>query len=80
MRHLAIHDKRGAIAVLIAGPDDGPPMTVALQPGQEATEVDLAESGLDLSAFKTERDAVEALAAFRVDVRREGRLVRHSAG
>jgi hypothetical protein len=80
MRYLAIHDRHGAIASLIAGPDDGPPLTVALRPGHEVTEVDLADAGIDLTTFESERDATEAIESFRVDVRREGRLVRRRRG
>jgi hypothetical protein len=79
MRYVAIHDRRGKIASLISGPDDGPPATIALEPGLEATEVDLSETGLDASAFETEEGAIKALEAFRVDVRREAKLVRRDA-
>jgi hypothetical protein len=80
MRHIAIHDQKGSISALIACPPDGPPMTVALGPGQQTTEVDLAESGLDILAVETEEAAREALATFRVDMRRESRVVRRSSG
>jgi hypothetical protein len=76
MRYVAIHDQRGKIASLISGPNDGPPATLALEPGQEATEVDLTHTGLEVSAFETEEGAIKALDALRVDVRREAKLVR----
>jgi hypothetical protein len=78
MRHFAIHDHRGTIATLIAGPSDAPPMVRVVEPGYEVTEVNLAESGLDPSSFDTEEAVIKALGEVRVDVRREGRLVRRS--
>lgn len=77
MKYVAIYDRHGSIVSLIAGPPDGPPMVIALEAGQQATEVDLAESGLDFTTIETERAALEALARMRVEVKGgEARLVR----
>ena len=75
MRYVAVHDSHGSIAALIEGPEDGPPMVVRLDPGQEATEVDIAASPLDRSSFDTEEGAMRALADFYVDVKHDVRLV-----
>jgi hypothetical protein len=79
MRHIAIHDRHGTVVTLIAGPPDGPPGPIALLPGHEATEVDIGQSGLDLSAFESEESAIKALSTLRVDLERKARLVRRDA-
>jgi hypothetical protein len=76
MRYVAIHDRHGSISTLIAGSDDGPPLTVALVSGQQATEVNPEEIGLDFAKFDTEEAALDALNALRVDVEFSARLVR----
>jgi hypothetical protein len=55
-------------------------MVVPLDAGQQLTEVDLRETGLDLSAVESEEMAVKALADFRVESKREARLVRREGG
>jgi hypothetical protein len=76
MRYIAVHDHHGSIRTLIEGPDDGPPMVAALEPGLRATEIDVRAVALDTSSFRTDRDAMDALAALAVEVKQEARLVR----
>jgi hypothetical protein len=76
MRYVAIHDRHGSLSTLIAGPDEGPPLTVALVGGQRATEVSPEEIGMDFAKFDTEDAVTDALNTVRVDVECSARLVR----
>lgn len=56
MRWHAIHDSAGDISALIAGPDEAPPVSVGLGPGQLITEIEAPKAGV---ALDTESDAAE---------------------
>jgi cytochrome c1 len=77
MKSLAIHDHEGNIAALFTGPADGPPATVVTEPGQFVTEVDVAESAIDIAELDTEERAEEVLAQYRIH---QGRIVRAASG
>jgi hypothetical protein len=78
MRFLAIHDRHGKIWGLVSGPDDGPPAMLEVDiPWLESSEVDLSDTPLAASAFESEEGAMKALDAYRIDVKREAKPVRH---
>lgn len=73
MKAFVVHGRSGEIAGLAICPPDGPALFPTAGPGQSVTEVDLPEDAVD---FSNEKQAIEALKGYRIDVTVEARLVR----
>jgi hypothetical protein len=81
--HIVItHDRDGNIARLIICPPDGPPVAGIVDVGQYVTELEVPEDTFDFMRQEGDKDEeriIQALKAFRVDVKTEAKLVRKSA-
>jgi hypothetical protein len=78
MRAVVAHDRDGTIASLVICPPDGPPLAGGGELDQQTSEVDVPDDVLESIRADGDGDegqSIEALAALRVDVKREGRLV-----
>jgi hypothetical protein len=79
MRVVAAHDRDGTIASLVICSPDGPPLAGGTDLDQQVTELDVPDDVLDSIRHNGEGDegrSIEALAGFRVELKREARLVR----
>jgi hypothetical protein len=80
LRPIVIHDRHGTVHALTIAASDAPAASIALGPGQSATEVELAEGDLDLSRLETEESVIETLQELRLDVKTDAKLVTRNTG
>jgi hypothetical protein len=79
MKYLAMHDRSGNLAALIACPPDSPPLMMTPEPGLLVTEVEGPERLMDISGPEGEKRAAEVLGQFQVTGVLEGKLVRRKS-
>jgi hypothetical protein len=79
MRAVVSHDRDGTIASLALCPADGPPLAAGGGLDLQVTELDVPDDVLESirqEGHGDDRQSIEALAALRVELKREARLVR----
>jgi len=76
MRWHAIHDSAGEIDALVAGPEEAPPVSVGLRPGQfiSAIEAPMSDVSLDTGNAESEQHLIDLANRSRVTVDGVARL------
>jgi hypothetical protein len=78
MKIIALHDARGNIERLVAAPAGGPPASVGGDANLIATELDAANLRIDLRVADAHERLVDLIKNYRVEVKREAKLVRRT--
>jgi hypothetical protein len=78
MKCLAMHDRSGNIAALVACPPESPPVMVTPQPGLFVTEVEVPEGLIDVAGPEGEKRVAEVLGQFHIKGMTEGKLVKRT--
>jgi hypothetical protein len=80
MKYVAMHDRAGNIAALVACPPDSPPVVVTAQPGLFVTEVEAPEGLIgDVAGSEGEKRIAEVLGQFQIKGTSEGKLVKRTS-